>query len=331
MIITPIEPQIAIPESAHWYASDGVPVEVVPRKTPVKEQPCPTCMKLIKTSNKGKAKCKNCNKETDTSEWPWINTKAVTMREARTYGLFPSVSKIKGWSPTSINLRNWERNLIADAVIECFDPNIPKTEWKKRSIGLATTSMELAATRGTEMHKHIQKRLEGEEQQMDWSSEKACNEIEIWDAKMASLYGGVRQTERSFTDVTNGCGGTIDYVLDSPNVRVIADYKTKSAHATYEGLKKANKPYPEDIIQLAGYWALTGLKPVKGYIILVSQMTGDTHPIEIAEADMLWGWDCFKANLFAWKTFNKHWPEELYEAGKSKSSIQIQEMIDART
>jgi len=312
-------------ESHHYYAGDGPPVETVPLGKPKREGPCPVCRTPLKTTAKNSAKCKECGTTADVKVLDLIVEKDVTFKDAVKFNLSPSVSAMKSWSPTPQGLKTYNQIQSYDAMIETFKHGASDWTWKKAAVERQKFLKDLTMDRGTQMHGYIQKALDGVEYKCDSIAQTACDAVCAWIDEQ-----GVDQhhTERYFCNREYGCGGTIDYDgILTDGTRLILDYKTKQSHDSYEKLATSQKPFDEYIVQLAGYWWLTGGGAALIYCVPISQVTGESTFIHIPQDRVMWGKECFLANLRAWKQHKEYWPEDKYHSGEWTSSTRIKELI----
>jgi len=233
----PTRPSVAIPESHHWYRSDGTPQYDSPLAKPAKD---------------GRT------------------TTPTTLRHARADGLFPSVTTIsKQALPLSGNVINWLVDTMMasalDICAELSDPmaleaNMPdRAETEALVVEEYKTRRSSQADRGTLIHAQVERSLTDNVPPEDHAANLADAQIRGW-AKMGSR---MVDCELSFAS-TLGWAGKCDLLianvdglswtladLKCPNTNSWTRFKTASEKGHQVG-------YDEYGIQLAAYRAGLG-------------------------------------------------------------------------
>ena len=155
--------------------------------------------------------------------------------------------------------------------------------WVERLIDVATRASDekrdAAADRGTEIHEAVSRAVQCMSM-LALPSEAMSDQLEEWLANIPQTRHaldflgdhGIKPVATEFTgwDEALGVAGTCDLVGYQNGELVILDWKTGSG------------PWPEMALQLGGYRALvrsvTGLEPVRGYVVILTEDGYDLHP-----------------------------------------------------
>lgn len=316
------KPKIIIPESIHTYTYLGEPVETVPRKTPKKQGLCPSCEKFIAVTVKGDSStCPECKVKIDVSGFAKITTKAVTTKDMKQYGLFPSISRMCSYGEYPIELSNWYKTNLFHFIAERYDPN--RETWLNKVQSEISTWESRYADRGTVVHEYIQRFMEGEDISVvdDDCIQRCTQEIEQWCNEVMEFDSLAH--ERSHSDPLIGMGGVID-LQGNNDKRVIADFKTKHNPQTFETIKKGQRSYLWSAIkQLAGYCAIHKDHIHEAYVIPINNETGETLFIQLTDEELVAGKEAIMANANAWFANERYDPRQMYKENQCWSLAEI--------
>lgn len=225
----------------------------------------------------------------------------TTLRDARKLNLVPSVTTIIKVAAAP-GLERWKQEQVLHAALTL--PRIegePESDLLRRIWEDSKAQGKQAAERGTAIHASLQGHFEGNPPHVDhWPHVKgAAKAIEDKYGKQEWI------AEGSFAHPL-GFGGKVD--LHCP-VAVI-DFKTKEF-----GADKLPLIWDEHAMQLAAYRVGLGVSQAKGAICYVSvNNEGLSHLIELDEAEMNNGWECFQALTRFWQAKNGYIPQFEKEA-----------------
>jgi hypothetical protein len=232
----------------------------------------------------------------------------VTLRDARPVNAAPSYSAIAACAAAPA-LVNYFKNQVALAAAE--NPRRPEEgvqAYMDRILAYAREHAETARDLGTIIHGCIEKYLCKE------TFDRAYGDHVVNAIDTLGAWCGLEdlRPERSFYHPL-GYGGKCDVhkrpaiEINSVHSGFVADFKTKDFTAD-------NLPgvYENHSLQLAAYREGFNMPSARGAIIYVSTKTpGLTHLVEIEEAELVRGWEMFKALLAYWQFKNKYVPQEL--------------------
>ena len=212
--------------------------------------------------------------------------KNTTLREARKFGWYPSVTSIIGLA-AKFGLDQWKQE---QTILACL--TLPKIEGEseadfiKRLREDAKAQAKQAAGKGTEIHGYIERGFRG-----DITEEE--NGFEYYKSVYKTLYAecGVQEwsAEKSFASPL-GYGGKVDL----HSAEYLIDFK--GTDKPLESLKF----WDEHCQQLSAYDA--GIPPDgrKCGICYVHRETSESRLVWIDEKELIKGWKCFKALLEYW-------------------------------
>jgi hypothetical protein len=220
----------------------------------------------------------------------------TTLRQAKEYGWFPSVSGIIDceykWA-----LENWkiEQHIItADANPRCPDEDL--VPYVRRVKAIRREEAAKAPDLGSFIHGCIEKHLAGKDYDQTY-----CDHVVAAVAAVGEWCGldglGI---ERSFAHPL-GFGGKSDlHKKLSPFPGFVGDFKTKDF-----GEDEFPKAWGGHAMQLAAYREGFGMPNARGAIIYVStKIPGLVRLVEVSQADLDKGWRKFCALLTYWKAEN---------------------------
>ena len=215
----------------------------------------------------------------------YINSKGkecnTTLREARKFGYKPSVSLIKDLAAKP-GLDAWK---IDQTIMACLTMPLiegeTEADYIKRLKEDSREQAKKAAEKGTEIHGYIERGFRGEiSGNCYYESVKATIKSECGEQEW--------HTEKSFAS-SLGYGGK----LDLHNEKYLIDFK--GTDKPLESLKT----WDEHAMQLAAY--SYGIKPGGVFhqcgICYIHRDTAESKLIWLKEAEIIKGWECFKALL----------------------------------
>jgi len=310
--------RLIIAEDVNAYTYLGEPVPFVPLKTPKREGLCPACNTLISVTVKGlKSTCTECKQKINIESFEERKLTKVTTRHMIEYGLCPSVSRLAHYGEMPFELSRWSINETVNFVMDNYHPN--RQTWMNVVNRDLKAFKERFADRGTEIHKWIQKVMDGDFVTLpdDEVIQRCTAEIVQWTLEQGFTH---IQTERCYSNPNIGMGGTIDFQADS----VVADFKTKHNPKTFEAIQKGNTTYMWSAIkQLAGYSLIHPMEISKAYVIPISNETGECYWHEISQDDMSRGEKAMRTALEAWFADVGYDPREMHFKGQAWNLEQI--------
>lgn len=224
--------------------------------------------------------------------------RAVTLRDARTLGLVPSVTTVLSVIDKPA-LTSWkvDQGILAALTLPKVADESDR-DYLARIKADSGQQVKDAADEGTRIHDAIERRFKGLVVE-----DRYLPHVAAVEAELARIFPGVTDwaAEVSFGH-SDGYGGKVD--LHSPSTGITVDHKGKDGDFT-DGKKLAYDQY----WQLAPYQKGLGFKPGPGANIFVSR----THPGAVAShvwtaEDMAHGLEVFSAALGLWKAMRKFDP-----------------------
>lgn len=242
-----------VSESTHWYTAEGQPFYEIENKSKPGEM------------------------------------RAVTLRDAKKLGLFPSVTSILKIIAQP-GLQQWiqQQILLAAATSPYKRSEMSADEWASKVLADAQEQAEKARQKGVEIHGAIEKYLSGQtiEERIVPFVIPVIQEME----KRGMLEN--RKVEHSFANPL-GFGGKIDYHNDA----VLIDFKSKE----FDDLTK-KLAWDEHSYQLAGYRYGLHMPHLKCFNVFIStNVPGLFQFYEWTEEDLKKGLEVFLAALTLWK------------------------------
>ncbi len=244
------------------------------------------------------------------------NEKPTGLREARKWGLKPSVSSVVHvWGNEGL-ARARERRLIATARIT------PYNEWGGTEAFIsevnkaALAEWEVAMSTGTTFHGLIESKLKDGEycrEPIEWGG-KMIDPSPIVEAALKELNGlNIMAVEARVVRLKDGYAGTTDlpYEREDGHVLGVADWKT-----TKTTEKKKMVPKQGHAAQIAAYWMAYHGKELddipcnaEGRNIYVSTTEpGRIETLVYDHNELRNGWAAFKACLELWRQTHKYDP-----------------------
>lgn len=249
----------AASEAGHWYRADGAPCYTV-------------------TGKNGQER-------------------NATLRDARTMGLYPSVTTIIR-AAAAPGLENWkvDQAILAALTLPRLDGE-PEADYLARIKRDSKEQGRKAADRGTEIHGAIERHFLGipPSEEMYPFVKGAIEALEAYFGPIAW------DAERSFAHPL-GFGGKCD--LHSKSERIVVDVKGKDFVVTSEC-----KQYDEHIMQGAAYLEGFNLSGGRFANLFVSRsQPGLACVIEANPEDVRRGWRMFKSLMEFWQEANAYRP-----------------------
>jgi hypothetical protein len=206
--------------------------------------------------------------------------KQTTLRQARTSGLWPSVSGIiKLAAQPGLQIWIIDQNILAALSL----PRVPDEtddQFVARLKLDAKEQAKKAAEKGTQIHAWVQQGFltDGKIPPDDW----------IYYAAAAQLLYDVLGPQQWVTEMAfakDGYGGKVD--LHAPGL--VVDLKTTTK--PLEGLKT----WPEHSYQLSAYRHGLGMDDARCFILYIHTETAESKLIEISPSELEKGWKCFNS------------------------------------
>jgi hypothetical protein len=222
--------------------------------------------------------------------------RATNVSDARKLGLLPSVTTIIGVANKGEGLQRWMQEQAILAAL-----TLPRLEGEDESVWLSrvmkdskATGME-AATRGTAIHNIIQSYFE----QMLLPEKPPY--LDAIDTVLNNAFGKqLFVSEKSFAHGL-GFGGKVDLMAKPVNGQgtgFVVDFKTKTTD-----LDKTDVWFEHEL-QLAAYREGLGMPNARCAIVFVNGTTNQVKLIEVEEAKLQKGWECFQHLLCFYQTKN---------------------------
>ena len=214
----------------------------------------------------------------------------TTVKDARGLGLLPSVTTIIGCANKGEGLQRWlqEQAILAALTLPRLEGE-SEEDWLSRVVSDSKETAKQAAERGTHIHGIIEAFYEGvyipELPPYVRAVESVINEHfgqQLWVSEKSFAYGGF--------------GGKCDLVAKSG---FVVDFKT-----TEKDLDKLDY-YFDHQMQLAAYRQGFEMPNAKCAIVYVNALQNKAKLVEIPDADLRIGWDCFTHLLAFYRAKNK--------------------------
>lgn len=254
----------------------------------------------------------------------------TTLREARKFGYWPSVTTIIGCA-ASPGLDNYKQEQILQAAWDWNWQQDLYTEndyvrYKREVVQQSNKHRNDAAKRGSEIHDLLERFYKGESVALETSEGLTLEIIGEATRFLKERFPNAQwQAEKSFCHTGYGFGGKVD--LHDPVNKIVLDFKTKDTDdvkkmvaynqhhmqsaayvvlAIQEDLEKYMKEhglYKHEI-----HW-INGAKDWKRYNLFIStQVPGLLNLTESVDFDRDWG--MFHSLLKYWQLSNSHYPEK---------------------
>lgn len=222
--------------------------------------------------------------------------RATTLRDARKFGLYPSVTTIIK-AAAAPALERWKQQQVLMAALT-LPRNAEETEaaYVARIMDDSKDEARRAADAGAAVHGAIECSCRGEEYAYREHVAAFRREIRLRFGDLCDL--GFRP-EHSFAHPM-GFGGKADLHCDG----LLLDVKTKDADAIPDA-----KLYDEHYMQLAAYRVGLGIPTARAGIVFVSRNDPAVAlAIEASEAELTQGWAMFSALFEFWCARSGHRP-----------------------
>jgi hypothetical protein len=213
----------------------------------------------------------------------------TTVKDARGLGLLPSVTTIIGCAAKpALDVWKQQQAILAALTLPRLDGE-SEEDWLSRVVSDSKETAKQAAERGTHIHGIIESFYEGvyipELPPYVRAVESVINEHfgqQLWVSEKSFAYGGF--------------GGKCDLVAKSG---FVVDFKT-----TEKDLDKLDY-YFDHQMQLAAYRQGFEMPNAKCAIVYVNALQNKAKLVEIPDADLRIGWDCFTHLLAFYRAKNK--------------------------
>ena len=316
--------KIIFKESGHYYDYIGNPINCIPYAKPRREGICPACNNVTWTDVKGdKSTCKLCKAKIFVGNFEDVKGKEPSLRDARKYGLFGSISRFCSYGEMEFELTAWSLNEWTKFVQGCYREDVD--EWNRIIQGGTEAHRSRFSDPGSWVHGQIAKAMEGQPFDQSPTIIRALAEISEWEQSLG--FSSVFRERGHCDPVWLGLGG----MIDSECEEAVWDFKCKFIEKTFEDLKRTggNNTFLKSVTkQLAGYRHISKGFKKNGYAVLVRvdenhPDTGEICPIEIPEERLEWGLKSIKAAVDAWYIDVEYDPRVMYTQGLCKSMAQI--------
>lgn len=225
--------------------------------------------------------------------------RATTLRDAREFGYYPSVSAIIKCASAD-GLERWKREqlLLSALTLPRIDGEQDK-DFIARVYEDSKEQAKKAAELGKQIHAAVEKYFSGMEVDPDYRAVSSKVFVAVFN------HFGLQDwhTEKSFTNRRFGYGGKVDLHSDT----VVIDFKTKEFDA--DNLPKG---YDENCMQLAAYakGLFGGFDETRCANVFIStSVHGLIHICEWKRKEIERGWSMFAALLDYWKHKTGHFPK----------------------
>ena len=213
----------------------------------------------------------------------------TTVKDARGLGLLPSVTTIIGCAAKpALDVWKQQQAILAALTLPRLEGE-SEEDWLSRVVSDSKETAKQAAERGTHIHGIIESFYEGvyipELPPYVRAVESVINEHfgqQLWVSEKSFAYGGF--------------GGKCDLVAKSG---FVVDFKT-----TEKDLDKLDY-YFDHQMQLAAYRQGFEMPNAKCAIVYVNALQNKAKLVEIPDADLRIGWDCFTHLLAFYRAKNK--------------------------
>ena len=231
--------------------------------------------------------------------------KATTLREARKYSLYPSVTTI-GQIVSKFQLTNWLQEEAAMMAVEmaaeqmdasgcCLCASDFEREWAKTVVKASRDKTMAKADAGTDIHAILEKHLNGI-RVADEHQPMCIAVVDLINEKCGEGIGWL--TEERFCDTEHGYAGMCD--LHDENGAWVIDFKTKDT------VDKRTRGWPEQAEQLAAYAHGLGSPNARLANIFISR-EDPTQCVWHEHKDPM-AWERFRHALMLWQVSKKFGP-----------------------
>jgi len=314
--------KIIFKESNHWYDHLGNSVTCVPYAKPRREGLCPACNNVTWSDAKGdKSTCKLCKAKIYVGDFETVKGREPALKDARKYGLFPSISRMCSYGEMEFTLSSWSKNELIKWVMDNYKAD--RRQWLRTIQGGMRDFENRFSDPGSYVHGQIAKAMEGQEYDQTPTIIRVVAEVRQW---LSGLGATAPVMEHGYCDPEIlGLGGCIDIQANG----ITADFKCKMNPGTFETLKtgKGRSYLDSAIKQLAGYMHIS---KVQDRCFVVPIRLDETHPdsgeicpIELTEDELVWGLKAISRNAEAWFVNKRYDPREMYARNECWDSSEI--------
>lgn len=213
----------------------------------------------------------------------------TTVKDAREHGLLPSVTTIIGCAAKpGLDVWKQQQAILAALTLPRMDGETEE-DWLSRVVSDSKQTAKQAAERGTLVHGVIEAFYDGV-----YMPEVPIYVREVEKVIIEHFDEQLWVPEKSFAN--NGYGGKCDLVSSAG---FVIDFKT-----TEKDLDKLGY-YFEHQMQLAAYRSGFGMPSARCAIVYVNATQNKAKIVEIPDADLRIGWDCFSHLLSFYRAKNR--------------------------
>jgi hypothetical protein len=213
----------------------------------------------------------------------------TTVKDAREHGLLPSVTTIIGCAAKpGLDVWKQQQAILAALTLPRIDGETEE-DWLSRVVSDSKQTAKQAAERGTLVHGVIEAFYDGV-----YMPEIPVYVREVEKIIIEHFGEQLWVPEKSFAN--NGYGGKCDLISSAG---FVIDFKT-----TEKDLDKLDY-YFEHQMQLAAYRSGFGMPSARCAIVYVNATQNKAKIVEIPDADLRIGWDCFSHLLSFYRAKNR--------------------------
>jgi hypothetical protein len=213
----------------------------------------------------------------------------TTVKDAREHGYLPSVTTIIGCAAKpGLDVWKQQQAILAALTLPRIDGETEE-DWLSRVVSDSKQTAKQAAERGTLVHGVIEAFYDGV-----YMPEVPVYVREVEKIIIEHFGEQLWVPEKSFAN--NGYGGKCDLISSAG---FVIDFKT-----TEKDLDKLDY-YFEHQMQLAAYRSGFGMPSARCAIVYVNATQNKAKIVEIPDADLRIGWDCFSHLLSFYRAKNR--------------------------
>ena len=213
----------------------------------------------------------------------------TTVKDAREHGFLPSVTTIIGCAAKpGLDVWKQQQAILAALTLPRIDGETEE-DWLSRVVSDSKQTAKQAAERGTLVHGVIEAFYDGV-----YMPEIPVYVREVEKIIIEHFGEQLWVPEKSFAN--NGYGGKCDLISSAG---FVIDFKT-----TEKDLDKLDY-YFEHQMQLAAYRSGFGMPSARCAIVYVNATQNKAKIVEIPDADLRIGWDCFSHLLSFYRAKNR--------------------------
>jgi hypothetical protein len=213
----------------------------------------------------------------------------TTVKDAREHGFLPSVTTIIGCAAKpGLDVWKQQQAILAALTLPRIDGETEE-DWLSRVVSDSKQTAKQAAERGTLVHGVIEAFYDGV-----YMPEVPIYVREVEKIIIEHFGEQLWVPEKSFAN--NGYGGKCDLISSAG---FVIDFKT-----TEKDLDKLDY-YFEHQMQLAAYRSGFGMPSARCAIVYVNAAQNKAKIVEIPDADLRIGWDCFSHLLSFYRAKNR--------------------------